>query len=190
MKCYLCKDAGHGDQPAHRDLGNGKGVCRFHYEGSMMPATTPAIDAGAGLKSASTHEPKEISLMRNRIDPEKVRELHGQGLSDKQIAEKLRCSGGGVLYARKRLGLPAIGKRGPRKSKGHGTVGDAMARISRRARLPKLQRKGADRAAKGGGTYAQMTTNCMAGWKNLWMIENLTVQRDKLQAAIDALSEL
>lgn len=139
MNCYLCKAAGHGDQPAHRDLGNGKGVCRFHFEGSMMPTATPGvvIPAQAGIQEVAPaiHIPAKETAMERKgtIDFEKVRELHAKGLSDGEIGEQLGCSTGGVLYARKRLGLPAIGKRGPRKSKGNGTVGDAMARLRDRA---------------------------------------------------------
>jgi hypothetical protein len=186
MNCYLCKDSGHGEQPAHRDLGNGKGVCRFHYEGSMMPAETPAMvipavtpaKVGAGIQ-------KETAMPVGRnIDRDKIRELHAQGLSDREIAEKLGCSATNVTYHRHKFGLPAIGRRGPRKSKGNGTVGDAMARISRRSRAVALAKAGAHVDSRlrgndknGSGTYTKM-------------IEDLTAQRDRIQAAIDALAEL
>jgi hypothetical protein len=199
MNCYLCKDAGHGDQPAHRILPGGKGVCRFHYEGSLMPAETPGvvIPAQAGIQEAApaSHIPaKETALMRNRIDLEKVRELHGQGLNDREIGEKLGCSGGGVFLVRRKLGLVKIGKCGPRKSKGNGTVGDAMARLGRGDRqLSALGRK--PRAVALAKAGAHVDSRLRGNDKNGdriygLMIEELTAQRNKLQAAIDALSEL
>jgi hypothetical protein len=138
MNCYLCKDAGYGEQIAHRILLNGKGVCRFHYEGSMMPATTPAavIPAPAGIQK-ETAMPAKI-----QIDDDELKRLHAQGLSDQAIGAKLGCSGGTIRVNRFRLGLPA-GPRGRRPGKGNGSVGDAMARISRKRDSVALAKAGA-----------------------------------------------
>ena len=148
MNCYLCKDGGHGEQIAHRILLNGKGVCRFHYEGSIMPAAMPAtvIPAVTPAKAGAGIQKETAMSAKITIDDNELGRLHAQGLSDRAIGEKLGCSGATIGANRKRLGLTPgakYGPRGPRKSNGNGTVGEAMARISRKRDSVALAKAGA-----------------------------------------------
>jgi len=192
-RCVTCKDRGR-TTPGSEQCGT-DWMCVWCYAGfdgpddptighTSMRIRKPLQKAAENV-GAVREPPKEITMSAKiAIDENKLRELHAQGLSDREIAEKFGCSAAGVLYARRKLGLAAIGKRGPRKSKGNGTVGDAMARIDRKRRNAALAKAGAhvDSRLRGNDRNGSKVYGLM--------IEDLTAQRDKFQAAIDALSAL
>ena len=84
--CHLCQSAGH-PSPAHRIV-NGKGVCRDHYAGALIP--------GQPISNGAAHELPKENGMRAKIDRDELRKLHAEGLNDVQTAAKLGCSAVGV----------------------------------------------------------------------------------------------
>lgn len=61
-------------------------------------------------------EPRRAALLepakRGKVDPERVRELHAQGLDDGAIGAQLGVSSSAILQWRRKLGLAAVGKGG------------------------------------------------------------------------------
>ena len=119
--CYLCKQTGH-EVLAHRMLGPGKGICRDHFQGAIMPVGTELEIEGLSDQEIERTEDKKESgeennmAKRKNIDQEKLKTLHGQGLPDRKIGEQLGCSAPTICNYRKVLGLKPnrIGK-GARK---------------------------------------------------------------------------
>ena len=133
MNCHLCLDAGH-PSPAHRIV-DGKGVCRDHYAGALIP--------GQPISNGAAHELPKENGMRAKIDRDELRKLHAEGLNDVQTAAKLGCSAVGVLKVRRELGLAANRKHA--HANGH-AVGVGLV-PARRGRPPKAQRPAAIGAA-------------------------------------------
>jgi len=136
MDCYLCKDAGR-KQVAHRILPGGRGVCKDHLSGMLDPGSVCAVSVvrrPAATAVAITEIKEETVPKKIEINSEKLKALHAQGLSDREIGEKLGCSAGTILTNRNALGLPA-GKRGPRPA-GEGRKPRQMrpARLGARAK--------------------------------------------------------
>jgi len=159
--CYLCKDAGRKGSVAHRIV-SGKGVCRDHYAGSLMP--------GQPISVGTIHESEKENAMpfQKRLDIERIKRLQTQGLHLSAIAREMEASPSTIFYHLKKLGL----KANPKGKKN----GDALATHTPRAPKLSAHRRTAKPAAKPDGA---------SPWANV--IEDLERQRDKLQAAIDAL---
>lgn len=78
-------------------------------------AALPASPVARETKPRAS-EPRRGALLepakRGKVDPERVRELHAQGLDDGQIGQQLGVSASAILQWRKKLGLAAVGKGG------------------------------------------------------------------------------
>ena len=129
MDCYLCQDAGR-KTPAHRLLPSGRGICADHFHGAypilgqILPTVAPAT-AVASTEIKEKAMPKKIE-----IDVEKLKVLHAQRLSDREIGERLGCSAGTARLNRVALGLGpgAPGRRGHRPSGKASKAGGRPAR--------------------------------------------------------------
>jgi hypothetical protein len=72
------------------------------------------MEAVPDVSTPPASEPRRGALLkdppppaRRKIDPEKLRELHAQGLNDRQISEHFGCTAVSVLHRRQQLGLPS-----------------------------------------------------------------------------------
>jgi hypothetical protein len=93
---------------------NGKGVCRFHFEGALIPAGSNVLEILEEKTRVKTQE--EIMPKKIEIDLEKLRILHSQGLCDREIGERLGCAGSTARKKRVDLGLASVNPRGRRPS--------------------------------------------------------------------------
>jgi hypothetical protein len=110
--CVPCREEGR-DQEHHHflDREDGRGlqpVCRWHFKGLPYPASKIA----ASLSAAA---PKEERMGRKGgIDEDEFRKLYAEGLTDRQIGEKVGMTPAAVAYHRRRLGLKAIHRWDPK----------------------------------------------------------------------------
>jgi hypothetical protein len=72
------------------------------------------------LANRRAKERRQMSA-KIEIDLEKVKALHAEGLLDKEIGEKLGSSGATIANRRNLLGLPVVGRGGPRRHNGNGS---------------------------------------------------------------------
>ena len=141
MDCYLCKDAGR-KQVAHRILPGGRGVCKDHLSGMLDPGSVCAVSVvrpPAATAVAITEIKEETVPKKIEINSEKLKALHAQGLSDREIGERLGCSAATARVNRVALGLGpgAPGRRGHRASGKASKPGGGAAR--HRESLPRGQ---------------------------------------------------
>jgi hypothetical protein len=117
---------------------------------------------------------KEEKMWRKtKMNLEELKLLHGQGLSDAAIGKRLGSSGSNVGLQRRKLALPSNDPR--RKAGGNSSKPRKIHDASLREGIKSVEK--AQRAAARG-----------AAW--IATIEDLARQRDRFQAAIDALYAL
>jgi hypothetical protein len=103
--CKPCQDEGR-KQPAHRIVHEGGeriDKCRWHFEGKPHPAGLQ--EAPHREQTVPTTEKEMRMFPKSNIDVEKVKALHGQGLTDKAIAARLGCKQPAISYQRAKAGL-------------------------------------------------------------------------------------
>jgi len=173
--CAPCKERGR-TTPGDRTVG-GEWMCNWCFAGFDGP-NDPAIQTKVVMAARALREPSVNSVLKENvmrkkiaIDETKLWELHGQGLSDRAIGEKLGASSTTILTRRRALGL-APGKRGGRAVSGNGTK-------PRRAPQPKLQRKAAKPAAKASGHIEEVFQQAIA---------ELEFQKQEIDQVIDYLN--
>lgn len=83
---------------------------------AALPGPKPHVSPAGEPRRAALLKPDqaEAPKRRGKVDPDRVRALHAQGLDDGRIGAALGVSASAITWWRKKLGLHALG-RGDRK---------------------------------------------------------------------------
>lgn len=105
LRCEDHRERGEREAAARLSIVGNRPYCEECWAGApwhvKSKGSVPVVGSAKEEGSVGRH---------SSIDEAKVRELHGQGLTDGQIAQKLHCSAGGVLAIRRRVGLASSGQ--------------------------------------------------------------------------------
>lgn len=171
--CYFCLQTGH-QVLAHRILRGGKGVCRDHFQGALMPVTEIEPLNQRSIESLNHRviepleetEEKEMGA-RKEIDVEELKRLHGEGLPDGEIGKHLGCSTGTILGRRRKLGLPA--NRGSFGKRRASRQPKAVAAIERKA--ARIEQRLSEHFGEGAPTIIASDALCNAVWAALPLVQ-------------------
>jgi len=181
MFCYLCKDAGRGNQPAHRILAGGKGVCNDHLSAMIDPASVCAVSviaAPPALKSHSRPAPsgrnpsvdeKENAMPKKiEIDLVVLKRDYEQGLRWPELEKKHGARKAALIKRLKAAGASMRGRgewpRSAMAGNGHKPRSAASSSLRKRGSTVGPRLRGDDK------TGASVVTLCLteAALDALW----------------------